>query len=64
VASLVFDDFWQAVCYAQWRIYRGVWQAWFVPWAPLWWGCKCCFAKIKICDLRFLQPLLCAPYND
>ena len=39
-----------------------VWQAWLVPWAPLWWERKYCLAKIKICDLQFLQPLYCAPY--
>jgi len=40
-----------------------VWQAWFVPWAPLWRGRKNCLAKIKICDLQILQPLFCAPYR-
>jgi len=38
-----------------------VWQACHVPWAPLWWGRKNCMAKIKICDLQFLEPLSCAP---
>jgi len=25
-----------------------VWQAWLVPWAPVWWGRKNWLAKIKI----------------
>jgi len=35
----------------------GVWQAWLMPWAPLWWGRKNCLAKNKMCDLQYLQPL-------
>jgi len=38
-----------------------VWQAWHVPWAPLWWGRKNCLAKFKICHLQFL---FWAPCND
>ena len=30
--------------------------------ANLTWA-QSCLAKIKICDLQFLQPLFCAPYN-
>jgi len=26
-------------------------------------GAQNCLANIKICDLQFLQPLFCAPYN-
>jgi len=28
-----------------------LWQAWLVPWAPLWLGCKNCLAKNKLCAL-------------
>jgi len=40
-----------------------VWQAWLVPWAPLWQGRKICLVKFKICDFEFPEPLFYAPYN-
>jgi len=50
----------KAFAYHLWRM---VWQAWLVPWAPLWRWRNNCLAKIKICDLYFVQPLFCAPYK-
>jgi len=39
-----------------------VWQAWHVPWAPLWQGRKNCLAKIKIFICSFLN-LYFAPHT-
>jgi len=47
----------------------GIWQAWHLPWAPLWRGRKNCLEKIKIFMYSFMnlyfapEPLFCAPWN-
>ena len=38
-----------------------VWQAWHVPWTPLRRGRKNCMAKMKVCDLQFLESLVLRP---
>jgi len=38
-----------------------VWQAWHVPWASLWRGCKIAWQKLK-CLFTVFEPLFCALY--
>jgi len=43
--------------------YLGKWQAWVVPWAPLWRGRKNCLGKLQIVTYSFSSTYICVPYN-
>jgi len=51
------------VAFNQWRIYIG-YERHAHARALFWRERKSSLAKIKFCDLQFLQPIFCAPYNN